>query len=361
MTSDSAVARWLDDAASRQPPDTLLHPGDEFPLRTFSNPPSTSSLSDISSDDDAPRRSTKLKQRSVDVAKLIHPPTPTVTTFNGMEQSTRRRSSSITGAIAAAATTKKGRRHRRRRDDHIAEEGEDSSGNASDSGSRSDSTDFELDMSADGLEDDEETGLTKKVRRKNARRKRRNTLLDNRIVPDPGLTYTKEEKALADQSLYRSMLINGVLICLWYANAILSCKEWRLTYHRYFFSISISVYNKWMFKVDKGDGATQNIFPFPLFTTCLHMLVQFSLASLVLFLVPSLRPRHDSLDPHATGARAEPFDSKKPLMTKWFYFSRIGPCGAATGMDIGLGNTSLKFISLTFFSKWSTLRGLGGC
>lgn len=130
----------------------------------------------------------------------------------------------------------------------------------------------------------------------------------------------------------------------------LACNILVLTHARYLFSISISVYNKWMFKVEKGDGATQNIFPFPLFTTCLHMLVQFSLASLVLFLVPSLRPRHDSLDPHAAGTRAEPIDPKKPLMTKWFYFSRIGPCGAATGMDIGLGNTSLKFISLTFFS-----------
>jgi solute carrier family 35 protein C2 len=336
MTSDSAVARWLDDTASRQPPDTLRHPGDEFPLRTFSNPPSTSSLSDLSSDDgdDSDR-----DRDPADVAKLIHPPTPTITTVTakatlGMEQSTRRRSSSITGAAAAAVSHKEARKHRRRRDDHIAEEGEDSSGNASDSASRSDSTDDDDEnMSADGLEDDEETGLTKKVRRKNARRKRRNTLLDQRIVPDAGLSFTREEKALADQSLYRDMLINAALIGLWYL-----------------FSISISVYNKWMFKVDKGDGATQNIFPFPLFTTCLHMLVQFSLASLVLFLIPSLRPRHDSLNPHATGARAEPVDPKKPLMTKWFYFSRIGPCGAATGMDIGLGNTSLKFISLTFFT-----------
>lgn len=120
---------------------------------------------------------------------------------------------------------------------------------------------------------------------------------------------------------------------------------------RYLFSISISVYNKWMFKEEKGDGETQNIFPFPLFTTCLHMVVQFSLASLVLFLIPSFRPRHDSLNPHAPGTRAEPIDPKKPLMTRWFYLSRIGPCGAATGMDIGLGNTSLKFISLTFFSE----------
>jgi solute carrier family 35 protein C2 len=131
-----------------------------------------------------------------------------------MEQSTRRRSSSITGTAAAPA--RKDSRKHRRRDDHITEEGEDSSGHASDSGSRSDSTDFELDdMSADGLDDDEETGLTKKVRRKNAKRKRRNTLLDNRIVPDTGLTFTKEEKAAADQSLYRSMLINVTLILLW--------------------------------------------------------------------------------------------------------------------------------------------------
>ena len=37
-------------------------------------------------------------------------------------------------------------------------------------------------------------------------------------------------------------------------------------------------------------------------------------------------------------------------MTKTFYLTRIGPCGLATGLDIGLGNMSLKFITLTFFS-----------
>jgi solute carrier family 35 protein C2 len=129
-----------------------------------------------------------------------------------MEQSTRRRSSSITGTAAAPA--RKDSRKHRRRDDHITEEGEDSSGHASDSGSRSDSTDFELDdMSGDGLDDDEETGLTKKTRRKNARRKRRNTLLDQRVVPE--VSFTKEEKKLADQSLLRDMLVNTSLICLW--------------------------------------------------------------------------------------------------------------------------------------------------
>lgn len=37
-------------------------------------------------------------------------------------------------------------------------------------------------------------------------------------------------------------------------------------------------------------------------------------------------------------------------MTGWFYITRISPCGAATGLDIGLGNMSLKFISLTFYT-----------
>lgn len=39
-------------------------------------------------------------------------------------------------------------------------------------------------------------------------------------------------------------------------------------------------------------------------------------------------------------------------MSKMFYLTRIAPCGAATGLDIGLGNTSLKFISLTFYSMF---------
>lgn len=328
--SSSAISRWLElqDTATTQGP--LLSPGNDFPLRTLPSLPSNSSLSEVDSED-APRVAAA---PPTNIASLIHPPTPTMP--DDQAAAARRRSSSIASAILPAFKTPVPKRHRRNRpSDHISEEGEDlySGPERSDSDSRSDSTDFELDdMSADGLEDDEETGLTKRDRRRRRRRKRRNTLLDQRIVPGEN-NYTKEEKKLADQNLLRSMTMNGVLIALWYL-----------------FSISISVYNKWMFKEEKGDGETANIFPFPLFTTCLHMVVQFSLASLVLFLVPSLRPRHDSLNPHATGVRAEPVDPSKPLMTKWFYFSRLGPCGAATGMDIGLGNTSLKFISLTFFT-----------
>ena len=98
-------------------------------------------------------------------------------------------------------------------------------------------------------------------------------------------------------------------------------------------------------------------FHFPLFTTCTHMLVQFCLASLVLLFLPRFRPRHDALsNPHSNHTQSnnqlsqDPAESRKPLMTRTFYFTRIGPCGMATGLDIGLGNMSLKFITLTFYS-----------
>ena len=99
-------------------------------------------------------------------------------------------------------------------------------------------------------------------------------------------------------------------------------------------------------------------FHFPLFTTCMHMIVQFSLASLVLLLLPQFRPRYNAIsNPHNTHTDAELLqheaESKKPLMTRMFYLTRIGPCGVATGLDIGLGNMSLKFITLTFYSKLS--------
>lgn len=83
------------------------------------------------------------------------------------------------------------------------------------------------------------------------------------------------------------------------------------------------------------------------------MAVQFLLASLVLLAIPSLRPRHKPADyaPVPQNSDEEiPEGPKKPLMTLWFYLTRISPCGAATGLDIGLGNTSLKFISLTFYT-----------
>ncbi|KAI7705003.1 TPT-domain-containing protein, partial [Hortaea werneckii] len=110
-----------------------------------------------------------------------------------------------------------------------------------------------------------------------------------------------------------------------------------------------SVYNKWMFSKDNLD------FHFPLFTTSIHMLVQFGLSAAVLFFFPRFRPqrpRHEGYQ-QLDGTDTEtikPEEERKPLMTRWFYFTRIGPCGTATALDIGLGNFSLRFITLTFYT-----------
>lgn len=178
-------------------------------------------------------------------------------------------------------------------------------------------------LSDEDLRDDEEMGLTGKDRARKQKKRRRNTLLNNRIVREKILS--AEEKKEANRNVVRNLVVNGSLILLWYL-----------------FSLSISVYNKWMFDKDRLN------FAFPLFTTSTHMLVQFFLSALVLTFVPSLRPKaaHNS-DGGRSRHESEPNGS---IMSKMFYLTRIGPCGTATSLDVGLGNTSLKFISLTFYT-----------
>ncbi|KAF2858871.1 TPT-domain-containing protein, partial [Piedraia hortae CBS 480.64] len=131
----------------------------------------------------------------------------------------------------------------------------------------------------------------------------------------------------APKSLMQQITIDAILVALWYT-----------------FSISISVYNKWMFSRSHDKGLD---FHFPLFTTSIHMVVQFALASLVLYVMPQFRPRAEEEYSEVGG---EATRNSKSLMTKWFYFGRITPCGTATALDIGLGNFSLRFISLTFYT-----------
>lgn len=204
--STAEVVRWLQDSKAPAHPDSLLHPADVFPLATFSNPPS-STASDLDSDDGA-----RLASRNR--ASLVHPPTPKSMEDQVTAAHPRRRSSSLAGASGPAQHAD--RKHRRRDSDHILEEGEDrGSGSDSDDSGRTDSDDLELDnMSADGLQDDEETGLTGRDRRRRRRRKRRNTLLENRVVPQD-VNFTKEEEKIANQNLLQSMLINAALIGLW--------------------------------------------------------------------------------------------------------------------------------------------------
>jgi solute carrier family 35, member C2 len=195
---------------------------------------------------------------------------------------------------------------------------------------------------------DEETGLTKRERRQ---KKRRQDVLNVRIGEH--LAVTRREAKLADRDVIKKLLINCVLILLWY-----------------FFSLAISIvrtapphpvkyywqaaddggqYNKWMFDGEHLD------FHFPLFTTSLHMLVQFGLSTLVLFFVPSLRPSLSSQPYERLPAHPLPSDDLDPgkpqrVVTPLFWLTRLLPCGAATSLDIGLGNTSLRFITLTFLT-----------
>lgn len=83
-------------------------------------------------------------------------------------------------------------------------------------------------------------------------------------------------------------------------------------------------------------------FHFPLFTTSLHMLVQFILASTILLIFPSLRP--------TTVTAENKHETPKPLLTPMFYLTRLVPCGTTTSLDIGLGNASLQTITLTFYT-----------
>lgn len=69
------------------------------------------------------------------------------------------------------------------------------------------------DYSDEDLHDDEETGLTAKERKRKQRKKRRNTLLDQRIARD---NITADEKKKADQDVVKRLTVNGCLIGLWY-------------------------------------------------------------------------------------------------------------------------------------------------
>ena len=49
---------------------------------------------------------------------------------------------------------------------------------------------------------------------------------------------------------------------------------------RYGFATLLSIYNKWMFSAEYYN------FPYPLFVTACHMIVQFAIASLILVTMP---------------------------------------------------------------------------
>ncbi|KAF9538449.1 Triose-phosphate Transporter [Mortierella hygrophila] len=132
---------------------------------------------------------------------------------------------------------------------------------------------------------------------------------DGGDTPILGLGAIRAEQvaAIAKKQARVQMAWNAFYVFAWY-----SC------------STALSFYNKWLFSPQHHN------FQFPLFTTSLHMVAQFALSSLTLFLLPAMRPK------------ASP--SPKDFGTK------IVPCAVASGLDIGLSNSSLKTITLAFYT-----------
>lgn len=131
----------------------------------------------------------------------------------------------------------------------------------------------------------------------------------------------------------------------------------------YLFSLSISIYNKWMF----GDGLN---FEYPIFITAFHQFCLFLLSALVLYAKPKLRPTVAAVassDPAApipvsglAPPMAAPVSMPAALLLTLFsigpalYASQILPCALALAGDIGLSNVSFKFISLSLYTMLKT-------
>ena len=165
---------------------------------------------------------------------------------------------------------------------------------------------------------------------------------------------------------WREAAINVVYILAWCA---LSFSSRRISLIptfplRYTFSTVISVYSqsphshpslyhseplatdKWMFAPEHYN------FPYPLFVTSVHMVVQWSLSALVLTTFKSLRsPNRPKSKDYLC---VQFFNSSVHELRTATNRSKVIPCGMATGLDIGLSNLSLRTITLSFYSQSST-------
>lgn len=104
----------------------------------------------------------------------------------------------------------------------------------------------------------------------------------------------------------------------------------------YIFSLSISLYNKWMF----GPGLD---FRFPIIITSFHQLCLFIMSGLMLYIFPHYRPN--------LGKK-----TFKSLFDMDFisYAKQIVPCSVASAGDIGLSNLSIMFVSLSLYTMLKT-------
>lgn len=116
--------------------------------------------------------------------------------------------------------------------------------------------------------------------------------------------------------MIRRILINLALIASWF-----------------FFSTLMNLYNSWLFSRKRTN------FSYPLFTTSIHMVVQFALSSLLMFFC---RKNRKIVPRRRNGKRARP--------SMQDYIGKVMPCALATALDIGLSNLSLQSITLTFYT-----------
>jgi solute carrier family 35 protein C2 len=106
------------------------------------------------------------------------------------------------------------RKYRRRGTGSVSDSKDE--GSEDEAGSMSESEEHELGLLDSDVEGDEdaETGLSRHDRHKYITRKRRRDGLDARIAGAAGLS--KDEAKEADKNVLRNLIINAVLIGLWY-------------------------------------------------------------------------------------------------------------------------------------------------
>jgi solute carrier family 35 protein C2 len=191
----------------------------QFPQPTLTRLPSISDISLRSSDDIwAPDAVTALAG--------IHPPD---IDMDPQPSGHRRRRSSLMNPLGVKSENKKNRRTSRSPvKKSIQEEPQLRGGGTDDELSTSEDVELEDLSEEDGLQDDEETGLTGKDKGKRKRKRRRNTLMDQRIAGE--IKITAEEKKEADQNVLKKGFINALLIGLWYLFS-LSISIVSSTYH----------------------------------------------------------------------------------------------------------------------------------
>ncbi|CAI5760262.1 unnamed protein product [Candida verbasci] len=110
----------------------------------------------------------------------------------------------------------------------------------------------------------------------------------------------------------------------------------------YFFSLSISIYNKWMF----GKGLD---FKFPILITSFHQFCLSLLSLLLLYKNHQLRPSH-----LYQGKNISKFFSSFYLIDYKVYISQILPCSVTSAGDISLSNISISMISLSLYTMLKT-------